>query len=112
MRKVAESEVNNGNGLYDSQGLIDTLISDCNNAVKSCVGGQYIAFCNIMVQMVRKLDILKKGVSNEMKNRDDIIQSLKDELKKCGKTVADIAPQDLENQLDIVEVTNDVEKCN
>lgn len=97
-------------GIMNNVGLIESLIVDCNDAVRNCVGGQYIAFCNVMVQMVRKLDILKKGVSNDMKNRDDAIRNLKDELKKCGRTVIDIAPQDLENQLDIVEIKDDVEK--
>lgn len=95
MRKATGSEVNNGNGLYDSQGLIDTLISDCNNAVKSCVGGQYIAFCNIMVQMVQKLAKLKIGVRNDIQNRETNIRFLEKQLSDLGHPINKIDANDL-----------------
>lgn len=87
MKKLCSTEINNGGGLYDSQGLIDTLISDCNNAVKFCVGGQYIAFCNIMVQMVQKLAKLKVGVQNDIQNRETNIRFLEKQLSDLGQPI-------------------------
>lgn len=95
MKKVTELEVNNGRGLYDSDGLIDTLISDCNNAVKSCVGGQYIAFCNIMVQMVQKLAKLKIGIRNDIQNRENNIRFLEKQLSDLGHPIDKIDANDL-----------------
>lgn len=76
--------VNDGKGLYDNQGLCDALIVDCNNAVKSICTGQYVQFCNIIVQMVQKLSNLKKGIENDMKDREETIETLKAELRNAG----------------------------
>lgn len=67
--------------------LVDTLITDCNNAVRSCVGGQYIAFCNTMVQMVQKLANLKVGIQNDLKNREEVIATLENQLREAGLDV-------------------------
>ena len=69
--------LNDGKGLYDSIGLCDTMIVDCNNAVKSMCSGQYVQFCNIIVQMVQKLDNLKKGIKADLDSKDKIIEELK-----------------------------------
>lgn len=95
MRKVTEAAVNNGSGLYDSEGLIDTLISDCNNAVRACIGGQYIAFCNTMVQMVQKLGKLKSGVQNEMASKEETINRLKRQLRELGAEIEEVPAERL-----------------
>ena len=76
MKKVGDIKLNDGGGLYDNEGLCDSLIMDCNNAVKTLTGGNYILFCNIMVQMVRKLDNLKKGIASDIGRRDQTIKDL------------------------------------
>ena len=77
--------VNDGGGLFDEEGLIDSLIIDCNNAVKAVASGEYIGWCGISVQMVQKLSALKRGISADIKSRDEQISELKkinDELRQ------------------------------
>ena len=64
---MEKKKINDGTGLglMDNEGLIDSLISDCNNSVKQLTCGNYIAWCNINVQMVQKLANLKVGVHND-----------------------------------------------
>lgn len=69
--------VNDGKGFWNNEGLCDTLISDCNNAVKQLASGQYIAFCGIMYNMAQKLANLKKGIRAELDSKDEIIEDLK-----------------------------------
>ena len=76
-RNVGEGmTVNDGRGFLDNEGMVDSLIVDCNNAVKELMSGQYIAFCDLMVQMVRKMANLKKGIISDLKSRDEQIEEL------------------------------------
>lgn len=71
-------KVNDGGGLYNNAGLCDTLISDCNNAVKLIASGQYIAFCGTIYNMAQKLNNLKKGIIEENDSKNKIIEELKE----------------------------------
>lgn len=65
-RKINEDiTVNDGEGLYDSIGIINTLIVDCNELPKDLFNGQYALFCARLAGMVQKLDNLRKGVKND-----------------------------------------------
>ena len=78
-------KVNDGRGLFDAEGMIDSLIIDCNNAVKAVASGEYIGWCGISVQMVQKLSALKRGITADIKSRDEQISELKkinDELRQ------------------------------
>jgi hypothetical protein len=77
MKQVADTKINNGGGLYDNEGLCDTLISDCNNLVKQACSGQYIQFCNIVVQMVQKIANLKNGIKTDIADKQKTIEELK-----------------------------------
>ena len=80
-----EVKVNDGKGLFDAEGMIDSLIIDCNNAVKAVASGEYIGWCGISVQMVQKLSALKRGITADIKSRDEEISELKkvnDELRQ------------------------------
>lgn len=76
--------------MLDNQQLIDSMILDCNNAVGAIAQGQYILFCRLMYEMVQKLGNLKKGVAVELKNREEIIAGLKDQLRNAGMQIEDI----------------------
>ena len=89
------------NGIYSNVELIDSLIVDCNTAVKNCVGGQYVAFCNVIVQMVQKLANLKRSVVNDLKNREETIKSLEYQLAELGCPVEKIAPEELLKEGDV-----------
>lgn len=85
MDEREEIKVNDGGGLMDAEGLIDSLIIDCNNAVKAVASGEYIRWCGISVQMVQKLSTLKQGITADIKSRDQRIAELKksnDELRQ------------------------------
>ena len=90
MSKTDNTEINDGGGLYDSAGFIDTIILDCNNSVKQLAGGNYIGFCNAMVEIVKKLTVLKDGVKNEknamLKQVDEMGKQLEEE--RSGKCAA------------------------
>lgn len=61
-----EITVNDGGGLFDSTGLINTLIVDINRSMKALIGGSYVEFAVIQVGMVQKLGELEKGIKNDM----------------------------------------------
>lgn len=79
-----EIKVNDGGGLYDSVGLIDSLIIDCNDLPKKLMEGQYIHFCAKLCEMVQKLDRLKGGVKADMDAKDILIK----ELRSINDTMA------------------------
>lgn len=47
--------------------LIDSLLVDCNEAVKAIMQGQYILFCRLMYEMAQKLVTVKRTVAAEKK---------------------------------------------
>lgn len=44
---------------------IDALIVDCNELPKFLMDGQYVGFCNRLVQMVHRLAFLRESVNKE-----------------------------------------------
>ncbi len=63
--KVGELPVNDGGGLEDTNGYIDRIIVECNEAVRNLAAGQYIGFCSRMAGITSKLLNLKDGVQKE-----------------------------------------------
>ena len=78
MERIGNIQVNDGGGLFDSAGFVDTIILDCNNTVRQMASGNYIAFCNGMAEIVKKLGVLKEGISKEKK-------AMRDEVEYLGK---------------------------
>lgn len=76
--------VNDGNGLLDNAGLIDSLIIDCNDLPKLLFEGRNVAFCGKIVEMVQKLSSLKKGIRTDQKALQDQI----DEMTKLNNEMA------------------------
>ena len=77
--------LNDGKGLFDNEGLCDSLIMDCNSLPKSLVNGNFVQFCNIIVQMVQKISNLKTGIKNDM----DSMKSKVDELKRMNDSLVE-----------------------
>lgn len=69
--------INDGNGLYDNEGLCDSLINDLNNMLKLMVSGQYIQGCAVVTGMAQKIVNLKKGIANDTDSLKKKIQELK-----------------------------------
>lgn len=70
--------VNDGKGLFDNLGLIDTLIVDCNKLPQLLFNGQNVAFCAKITEMVQKLSNLKEGVKNDT---ESLQMQLEDKLR-------------------------------
>lgn len=83
------------NGLYSNVELIDTLIVDCNDAVKAVASGQMIQWCKLMYEMVVKLANLKNGVRKDMENREETIEQLRQEIKNLGGNVEKLSTEEL-----------------
>ena len=75
---MADLKVNDGKGLYDNIGLIETLIVDCEKVVKALVSGEYVRFSALIVGMVQKLNNLRDGVKNDTES----LQKQIDELRR------------------------------
>lgn len=86
--------------MYTNSELIDSLIVDCNDLAKNIISGNGLAVCTLIVQMVQKLANLKKGVKNDLANREETIRILKDELRKAGKEVVDTTPEEVGKVMD------------
>jgi hypothetical protein len=87
-RRVGGVAVNDGKGLFDSDGLIDSLIVDINDITKLLVSGQYIAYCNKIGAVAQKLVTLKNGVKNDISSRDKQIAELNDIISKINEEKA------------------------
>lgn len=59
-------KVNDGGGLFDTQGFIDSLIVDCNALPNDLINGQNLRFCGRLYEMGQKLKALKEGVKNDV----------------------------------------------
>lgn len=77
MKKIEDTTINNGGGLWDNVGLCDVLVNDLNNLQKTLVSGQYIQFCAIVTAMAQKLVNLKNGIQKERESADGKIEELK-----------------------------------
>lgn len=73
--------VNDGGGLFDYAGLIDTLLVDCNELPNALFNGKNVRFCALVVGMVQKLAQLKEGVKNDLQAREKLIAQYRDENK-------------------------------
>ena len=80
--------------------LIGSLIQDLNNLVKEQQAGQHLQACAIIVSMTQKLANLAKTIDDDVKNRDEIIATLKEQLRAHGVEVVDVDPEHLEEALD------------
>lgn len=77
VKKVGNLTVNDGGGLYDNEGLCDTLINDLNNLIKQFMNGQYIVGCSVAAQMAQKLINLKKGIKADLDSMREKVEDLK-----------------------------------
>lgn len=77
MKKIGDVTVNDGKGLWDNEGLCDTLINDLNNLPKILINGQFIQFCAVVSGMAQKLLNLKKGIQGERESMNEKVDSLK-----------------------------------
>lgn len=100
------------NGLYTNSELIDSIIVDLNNLLKSLFSGQYVGACSIITSMAKKLSNLRKTIDNDLRNREETIETLKQELRYAGRGVQDVKPSELVDKLNSGELQKDSAKVN
>lgn len=86
-------------GILTNKELIGSLIQDLNNLVKEQQAGQHLQACAIIVSMTQKLVNLQRTIDDDLKNRDETIATLKEELRACGREVVEVAPENIEKEL-------------
>ena len=84
------------NGIYNHAELIDSILSDFNSLIKYHMIGEHVAACAVMTGISQKLLKLKEGVANDLKNREQTIEQLKEELRACGREVVDVPVENIE----------------
>ena len=84
------------NGIMTNSELITSLIADLNSVLKAQMTGQYIQACNYVTQMGQKLINLRDRIDDDLKNREETIEQLKQELRDAGATVTDVSPEGIE----------------
>ena len=80
-------KVNDGKGLFDNLGMIDSLIVDCDTLLDILIKGKghRIAFSVKLAEMVQKLSNLKDGVEKDTKSLLKQIEELtKDGEEHCS----------------------------
>ena len=87
------------NGVYTNSEIIDSLIVDLNSFLKEQISGQFLRSSLIAAQMAQKLTNLRETIDNDLKNRDQTIETLKEELRLAGHTVTDMTPEKFINHL-------------
>lgn len=76
-RTVNGTPINDGHGLYDNDGILETIINDCNNAIRNIFSGNYVGFCQLMVSIVQKTANVRKGTKTETESLTQRIEELK-----------------------------------
>lgn len=84
------------NGIYSHAELIDSIMKDLNSLVKFHMIGEHVMACAVMTGISQKLLRLKEGVANDLKNREQTIEQLKEELRACGREVVDVPVENIE----------------
>lgn len=62
--------------------LIDDMIVNCNTGIRNLVTGNYIAWCNVNVQTIQKLSLLKEQYTAEINDMTGKIETLKTMLQE------------------------------
>jgi hypothetical protein len=91
------------NGLFTNEELIDSLIVDLNSIPKLLIDGQGILFCSIVSSMGQKLVNLKKGIKDDLENKNKVIEELKRALKETDVGCVDMTPEEYLKEKDGAE---------
>jgi uncharacterized phage protein gp47/JayE len=80
--------------MYTNSELIETILNDLNDYMKAQAHGQYVQGCIIVSNIAQKLVNLRKTIDNDLKNREDTISQLKDQLRKLGHEIIEVSPEE------------------
>ena len=76
--------------MFSHSELIGSLKQDLNAMLKLLFSGEYLSACVIITGMAQKLINLETGIDNDLKNREETIEQLKEELRLCGREIIDV----------------------
>ena len=85
-------------GIYTNSELIETILNDLNDYMKAQAHGQYVQACIVVSNIAQKLVNLRNTIDNDLKNRDETIEHLKDELRKRGVDIIDVPAEQLKGE--------------
>lgn len=83
------------NGLYTNAELIGSVIDDLNTILKMAMTGQPLQACAVLTGTAQKLINLQETINNDLKNRDETIKTLEDELRKGGIEIVHVSADKL-----------------
>lgn len=72
--KVSDLDTSGAKGIYDSQTFCNSVIVDVDEALKQIFSGERVGFCNTMIQIVRKMALLKDGIQKDLEAKDEQIR--------------------------------------
>lgn len=78
-------KVNDGKGLFDNEGLCDTIKQDLNSLIKLAMNGQYILACSLVASIAVRLENLKKGIKSDSDSQKEKIEELKRQIDSLLK---------------------------
>ena len=65
--------------------IIDSIIVDCNNSIRTIMTGNYIGWCSDMVLLTRNLELLKNKIQEETENKNKKIEELKSQINSLNE---------------------------
>ncbi|MBO7206995.1 MAG: hypothetical protein J6W10_05220 [Kiritimatiellae bacterium] len=77
--------MNDGKGLFDNEGLCDTIKQDLNSLIKLAMNGQYILACSLVASIAVRLENLKKGIKSDSDSQKEKIEELKRQIDSLLK---------------------------
>ena len=69
--------LNDGGGLWDNQGVIDTIIVDLNQLPRLLIENQFLQACATLASIGQRLKNLQNGIKNDMNSKTNQIEELK-----------------------------------
>ena len=86
------------NRIYNNSELVETILNDLNDYMKANATGQYVQACIIMGNVAQKLVNLRNGIDADIKNKDEIIENLKTELRNRGVDIIEVPAEELKGE--------------
>lgn len=96
------------NGFMSNSELIDSVIFDLNNVLKEQLNGQYIQACCYVTKISQKLLNLRNTIDNDLKNREETIEKLKEQLRRCGCNIIDMTAQEIANERNVQAAVHEI----
>ena len=85
--------------MYTNSELIETILNDLNDYMKSQAHGQYVQGCIIVSNIAQKLVNLRKTIDNDLKDQERIINELKEQLRKLGYETIEVSPEEFQKEI-------------